>query len=198
MLKLTYFKRYRMELDLRCDLPPPRLPPDYGWIAWHDLLMDLHAEVKFLSFQNEVDAQVFPCLGDREGCRGLMQAIRQRCGFCPEATWLIRGPVGCVATVQGVVDEDHFGAIQNLGVLAEHRGQGLGKALLLKALHGFREIGVQRAFLEVTACNHQAMRLYRHIGFRCRRTIYRSILLPETICPSPPQADSLLTLGMGV
>lgn len=187
MSKLTYFKRYRMELDLRRDLPAPRLPAEFGWIDWNDLLLDVHAEVKYLCFQQEVDSQVFPSLAYLDGCRDLMSAIRNRYGFCPGATWLIGGPDGCVATVQGVIDEDGFGAIQNLGVLGEHRGRGLGRALLLKALHGFRAAGARRTSLEVTASNEAAIRMYRDLGYRCRRTTYRGVAVPE-----------LISLGMGI
>src|SRR5262245_30219254 len=109
MSKLTYFKRYRMELDLRRDFPVPHLPADFGWIDWDDLLLDVHAEVKYLCFQQEVDSQVFPSLGYLDGCRDLMTAIRNRYGFCPAATWLLGGPDGCVGTVQGIIDEDGFG-----------------------------------------------------------------------------------------
>ena len=68
-----------------------------------------------------------------------------------------------------------MGAIQNLGVLPAHRGLGLGAALLLQALHGFRRAGLGRAFLEVTAQNDAAIRLYRRLGFRCRKTIYKAV-----------------------
>lgn len=181
MSKITYFKRYRMELDLRRELPAPRLPDDVGWLEWDDLLVDAHAETKFLCFHQEVDALVFPSLGYMDGCRDLMCAIRHRFGFCPAATWLAAGPEGCVGTVQGVVDEEGFGAIQNLGVLAEHRGRGIGRALLLKALHGFRAAGARRSFLEVTASNDAAIGMYRALGFRCHRTVYRGVVVPEPV-----------------
>jgi len=187
MSKLTYFKRYRMELDLRCDLPAPQLPGEFGWIDWDDLLLDIHAEVKFLCFQQEVDSQVFPSLANMDGCRDLMRSIRDRHGFCPAATWLIGGHDGCVGTVQGVMDDEGYGAIQNLGVLPEHRGRGLGRALLLKALAGFRAMGARRTSLEVTATNEAAIRMYRDLGYRCRRTTYRGVVVPE-----------LITLGMGI
>ena len=70
---------------------------------------------------------------------------------------------------------DGTGAIQNLGVTPPHRGRGLGRALLLQALHGFRRTSLHRAFLEVTAQNDFALRLYRQVGFRCRKTIYKEV-----------------------
>ena len=49
--------------------------------------MEAHADVKYLSFRTEIDANVFPCLGDCDGCLRLMHEIRQKPGFLPEATW---------------------------------------------------------------------------------------------------------------
>ncbi len=177
MQKVKYFKRYRMELPLRHALAPAELPEGYRWLVWDDSLLALHAEVKFLSFQQHADALVFPSLGTRTGCHDLMAAIRYRDNFCPQATWLIAGPDGAVATVQGLLDDNGHGGIQNLGVVPECRGLGLGRAILLKALAGFASVGVPRAFLEVTATNDPAVRLYRSMGFRATKTLYRGVEL---------------------
>ena len=40
---------------------------------------------------------------------------------------------------------------------------------------GFQRAGMHRAFLEVTAQNDGAVRLYRRIGFRCKKTIYKAV-----------------------
>jgi ribosomal protein S18 acetylase RimI-like enzyme len=179
MQKLKYFKRHRMELALRPPLPSAQLPAGYRWLAWDDSLLALHAEVKFLSFHQHEDSLVFPSLGTRAGCHDLMYAIRYRPGFCPQATWLIVGPDGCVGTIQGLIDDNGFGGIQNLGVVPECRGLGLGRALLFQALAGFASVGVPRAFLEVTATNDPAVRLYRRVGFRAYKTLYRGVELPR-------------------
>ena len=52
---------------------------------------------------------------------------------------------------------------------------GLGKALVLKSLIGFRESGVKRVSLDVTADNGPAVELYRSVGFRLLRTMFKSI-----------------------
>src|SRR5262245_39613669 len=170
----TYIKRYRMELALR-DLPPvPELPAGFAWLAWRDDLLDVHADVKFQCFRDELDAFVFPSLGHRAGCGDLMWNITSRANFVPEATGLVAGPFGACATVQGLRDK-YSGAIQNLGVVPDHRGRGLGKLLLLKALHGFRRAGLRVAYLEVTARNDPAVQLYRRFGFRATRTIYKAV-----------------------
>jgi len=174
-MNLTYFKRFRMELDLYDAPEVPVLPAGYYWVQWDESLIELHAEVKFASFQDEIDAAVFPSLGDRHGCAYLMTEISRRPGFLPEATWLIGQAHGYCGTVQGLRERTGVGAIQNLGVVPGHRGRGLGRALLLQALHGFRRAGLGKAILEVTAQNEAAVRLYRRVGFRCRKTVYRAV-----------------------
>lgn len=174
-MKICYFKRFKMEVELAGLPPVPPLPEGYRWLPWDDFLLEAHAEVKFQCFQTEIDSTVFPSLGSRDGCSRLMTGIRKKIGFLPEATWLIAGADGPCATIQGVRERSGLGAIQNLGVTPPHRGRGLGAALLLQALHGFWHRGLGRAFLEVTAQNDAAIRLYRRLGFRCRKTVYKAV-----------------------
>ena len=176
---ITYFKRFRMEIDLDgFSVDADALPFDYGWQPWDRALINEHAETKFRSFQTEIDANVFPCFTSRDGCRRLMKEIAARDCFVPEATWLlIYRPEGArpdfCGTVQGVRD-DACGSIQNLGIIPAHRGLGLGTKLLEKSLQGFQKIGLSRAYLEVTARNAGAIRLYERFGFRRVKTVYKS------------------------
>lgn len=176
-MAITYYKRFRMEIDLDGGPPAPgsELPEPFSWVAWDETLVDRHAEVKYLSFRDEIDSCVFPCLGDRYGCQRLMREIRRKPGFLPGATWLIAGPDGYVGTVQGVMDRGPIGAIQNLGVVPAYRGLGLGRALIGRALDGFYQAGLRRAYLEVTAENSGAVRLYRTVGFRRAKTLYKAV-----------------------
>lgn len=177
---VVYFRRFRMEIPLdeeTTQVPP--LPADYRFVPWEERLLATHAETKYRCFKDELDAHVFPSLGDREGCRRLMAEIAGRTGFVPEATWLIeywppaaRRPEPC-GTIQGVLD-DGLGAIQNIGITPAHRGRGLGTVLIRQALAGFRKVGVQRVYLEVTAQNHGACRLYERLGFRKTRVVYKA------------------------
>lgn len=188
---VTYFKRYRMEIDLTAPLGArkgsaswewePPLPDDYLFLAWDPALLEAHADVKHRSFCHEIDAHVFPCLANREGCHRLMWDISHRDGFIPEATWLVgyrpigRRHIEYCGTVQGLRDRHGLGAVQNLGVTPEHRGRGIGAHLLLAALEGFRWRRISRAFLEVTAQNEGAVRLYERLGFRKTRTLYKAV-----------------------
>ncbi|MDZ4820864.1 MAG: GNAT family N-acetyltransferase [Planctomycetota bacterium] len=206
---LTYFKRFRMEIDLRGrDFSDSRPPRGYRFLSWDRTLVEAHAEVKYLSFRSEIDANVFPCLGDYSGCLRLMYEISRKPGFLQQSTWLLATdkrsgsrtgldglganrmnilPVGSsilpigsaepeyVGTIQGIMDSNRFGAVQNLGIVPEQRGLGLGSCLMLKALEGFQLAGLSRAMLEVTSRNDGAIRLYRRLGFSKIRTVYKVV-----------------------
>ncbi len=183
-MDLAYYKRFRMEINLAGrNLAPGPLPPQYRFIRWHESLLDAFSRAKYLSFRGELDASVFPCLGEFQGCRRLMGEIARKPGFLPGATWLLvrtaNGESDTEAeycgTVQGVCDKHGLGGIQNLGIAPEHRNLGLGTNLLLCSLLGFQQAGAKRVYLEVTAQNEGAIRLYRRIGFVTVRIVYKSV-----------------------
>lgn len=184
---LVYYKRYRMEADLRsfsrlADKTPgwSQLPPDYRLLAWTPQRLEAHAETKYHSFRQEIDAVLFDCLATPTGCQQLMEEISLKPGFSPEATWLVEysgvshKPEVCGA-IQGVRATPRYGAIQNVGVTAQHRGRGLGRVLVTAALQGFLQCGLRRAYLEVTAENVPAVELYKRMGFRRVKTLYKAV-----------------------
>lgn len=181
-MSVTHYKRLHMEADIRrLPLAPPLLPPGYAWASWHPVLTAAHARTKFDSFWGEIDAEVFESLSSLEGCQRLMRDISHHQGFVPAATWLIRfegneiaGPSPC-ATIQGLRKSQWVGSIQNVGVVAAHRGFGLGRALVVRSLQGFRSLGIRKVRLEVTAANQPAVRLYESLGFCVHRATYRSV-----------------------
>ena len=175
--RVSYVKRFKMEMDLR-ELPEAApLPPGYDCLRWDASLVEAHADVLYRSFRQEIDAAVFPSFGDRLSCTCLMTEMCRKPGFVPDATWLLVGPDGHLGSVQGLRDRG-VGAIQNIGIVLGARGRGLGTTLLLRALYGFRQGGLERGLLEVTARNDGAIRLYRRLGFRCRKTVYKAIAAP--------------------
>jgi ribosomal protein S18 acetylase RimI-like enzyme len=183
---LTYFKRYRMEIDL-VDRHGhhPALPEGYSLVPWEPTLLETHGEVKFLSFRDTIDANVFPCFGELAGCQRLMQEISRKEGFLPEATWLAvykngSGEPEPCGTIQGIRDRFGLGAVQNVGITPPHRGRGLGTCLLLEALAGFRRAGLMRVYLEVTADNEGAIRLYRRLGFAAVKTVFKAVEVAYT------------------
>ena len=183
---LVFFKRYRMQFDLRnhCfdELIPP---PNFRLLQWKPRLLAAHAEAKFRSFRDELDANVFPCLGDADGCLKLMNDISGRSSFVPEATWLVAHSdpereylVNC-GTVQGIMDGPDIGLIQNIGIVKSYRGLGLGSLILMKSLAGFQVAGAKVVSLEVTVQNDSAIRLYERLGFKTQKILYKSVDVPN-------------------
>ena len=183
-----YYRRYRMEFDLlNSEIAEPILPDGYHWIGWNAGLVERHARAKYASFRDEMDSHVFASLGKLDGCRRLMTEITGHHNFLPQATWLIGfqpdpdfASHDC-ATIQGLARTESLGAVQNVGVVPEHRGFGLGRALTLKALQGFRASGLSRVYLEVTAGNAPAVELYKSVGFRSTRTMYKAVNIAANI-----------------
>lgn len=63
------------------------------------------------------------------------------------------------------------GHVISLAVLFEHRGKGIARALLPKALGNISEYGVNECYLEVRVSNKPAIDLYQNLGFNITRTI---------------------------
>ena len=186
-MAVVFFKRYRMQFDLRsATFPDLPVPEGFAVHPWEKRLVGSHAEAKFRSFRNELDANVFPCLGNSEGCLRLMREISSRQGFIPEATWLATyqnprsGHVENCGTVQGIRESVDVGSIQNIGIVEGQRGKGIGSVIVLNSLRGFQSVGIKIVTLEVTAKNLGAMRLYERLGFKTLRTVYKSVEVPDT------------------
>ena len=178
----SYFKRYRMSCDIRRCLPAPAALPDgYRFVAWRPDLVEAHADAKYRSFRWEIDSEVFACLGEYEGCHRLMREISQRQGFLPQTTWLVQntcpetGRKEFCGTIQGIQASHGVGNIQNIGTTPDHRGRGIGEALVAQSLIGFQKAGLRKVLLEVTARNEVAVRLYRRLGFRHAKTVYKAV-----------------------
>ena len=154
-------------------------------MEWKRRLVAAHAEAKFRSFRDELDANVFPCLGDANGCLKLMNDISGRSNFVPEATWLVAHSdpqreylVNC-GTVQGIMDGPHLGLIQNIGIVKSYRGLGLGSLIVMKSLEGFQKVGAKIVSLEVTVQNDSAVRLYERLGFKTQKILYKTVDVPN-------------------
>ena len=173
-MAVSMVKRIRMRRPLSGWMPSTTAPVGFHWEPWNVSLVDTHASVKFLSFADSIDAQLFPNLAGLTGCRLLMHCIADSDGFCPRATWLLMNDDGAVGTIQGIVNND-CGSIQNIGVVPAYRRRGFGALLVARALDGFRECGAKTAVLEVTAGNPNALRLYRRLGFKPYNSFYREL-----------------------
>lgn len=93
----------------------------------------------------------------------LVDANNQLAGFC--IGWFTeQGPVG-----------QPSGQIEPLGIRADIRGQGLGKALLFACLAQLAQAGATSLFVKIDNYRDSAFNLYRSVGFRAAQdvTVYR-------------------------
>lgn len=180
-LEIRYVKRLEMRFDYveGTPLPEPTLPSGYFWTSWSATQTKTHARLIYTAFHRDLDARVFPTFRSYDACERLMRAIASKKDFVPKATWLIGrrgGPseqVDYCATIQGMLKGDGtVGGILNVAVVPTARRRGLGRALVLKALQGFRDVGCVRTTLEATAENAGAVRLYASLGFVVSRVSY--------------------------
>jgi len=184
-MEVRYIKRYRME---RSTEPVPglsvNLPDGFVWIPWSSRLTTVHGRTIYQSFDGELDSVIFPSFRRFDACLRLMRSVASAPGFLPKGTWLIARPDGMLrekyefcATIQGIRSENKTAAIQNVAVRPEFRRLGFGRALLIKAIEGFRNSGCGRVTLEVTAENRPALQLYQQTGFSVFQTVFKESYL---------------------
>ena len=68
------------------------------------------------------------------------------------------------------------GHVVSVAVLPEHRGKGLGKALMLEGINGVMHRKSDEIYLEVRMSNESAIKMYQKIGFQIKsklRAYYR-------------------------
>lgn len=87
----------------------------------------------------------------------LMDNAASRC-------WVVDLDGRVIAMLVGwfIVDELH---VATIATHPEFRGQGIGKSLLLHALHSAKDEGAIKSFLEVRESNEIAQKIYRNFGF---------------------------------
>lgn len=79
-------------------------------------------------------------------------------------SWVAEMDSRVVALMVGwmIVDELH---VATIATHPDYRTRGIGKKLLLHALHAARDEGATRSFLEVREGNAVAIQMYRSLGF---------------------------------
>lgn len=87
-------------------------------------------------------------------------------GIGPGYVWLANGQVVGHLSLRRSEQQPGVWLIGNVAVRADHRRQGIGRALMEQALEHIRQRGGKQARLIVRANNPAAMRLYSELGFR--------------------------------
>ncbi len=80
--------------------------------------------------------------------------------------WKGDEPVAASGAWHIQIEGERWGAVEWVGAVETERGKGLGKAIVLAALHGIRARGMDRAMLTTQAWRLPAIATYLGLGFR--------------------------------
>ncbi len=151
-----------------------QLPEGYSMVGWNDEYYGYAVEIIKEAFNSSADALFDPRFNSDEGVRDIMTKITSDvyAKFLPEATTVLLydgEPVGlCLMNLTG-------GSIANIpifGLRKEHQGKGLSKHMLKKSVEKLIDMGEESVYpiSEVNTTtetnNFQALKMYRHIGFK--------------------------------
>ena len=150
------------------------LDNDYKLVDWQDKYFEDAVEVVQEGFEDSADALFDPRFKTIEGTRDIISKIVKNiyAEFLPEATTVMlynNIPVGfCFMNLTG-------GRIANIPIVSirkEHQGKGLSKHMLKKSVEKLIEIADNgiKPITEVNTTtetnNFQALKMYRHLGFK--------------------------------
>ena len=171
-----FFNAYScMGILNQLQLVSKQLPYDYSIVSWDEYyhLKDSY-NIIYETFKESNDAQFDPRFKTQKGVKSIINNITQNIygDFIPQATKVLlyrNKPVGiCFVNITG-------GMIANVplvGVYADHRGKGLGQALLQSAVMELchimskGELNLSEINVSTDTENHSAIKMYRHVGFK--------------------------------
>lgn len=165
--------RHYMRRELTAPVPEPAaLAPEITLrpLRREDLMAA--AEIVYRSHQHSVDAALNMTYATPATCRTFVETlvVRAGCGqFDHEASRFAEGPRGPLGVLIASRLSRTNGHVCQVSVVPGAQGNGLGAALVSRALAAFREQGLVSATLSVTASNERAHRLYERLGFSVQR-----------------------------
>ena len=175
-MPITYYKRFRMEIDLEVDLMPcvePLPPALLGRLGGGPARAARRGEVARVSRGDRLAHLPLP--GRPPGLPAPDARDPPQTGFSPRRDLagsrpgrLRRHDPGRRRPRPDRRDPERRRRPRIPGV-------GPRPGIVFKCLHGFREAGLRRVYLEVTAENASAVRLYRDVGFRRAKTLYKAV-----------------------
>lgn len=90
--------------------------------------------------------------------------IARKLAVQPELFLVAEADAAVVATVMAGY-EGHRGWVNYLAVAPEHRGQGLGRALMQRVEESLKERGCPKLNVQVRTANAEALQFYRRLGY---------------------------------
>lgn len=108
-------------------------------------------------------------LGGNRSAEDAREGLTSKPEFMPDGLFFITHNgelVGTCCAYRLSAEETAEGYLHMLGVLPEHQGKRLGKALVAAVLHYFRDHGFRRAILHTDDFRIPAIRSYLRAGFQ--------------------------------
>jgi ribosomal protein S18 acetylase RimI-like enzyme len=165
--------RHYMRRELTAPVPEPAaLAPEITLRPLRREDLTAAAEIVYRSHQHSVDAALNMTYATPATCRTFVETlvVRAGCGrFDHEASRFAEGPSGPLGVLIASRLSRTNGHVCQVSVVPGAQGNGLGAALVSRALAAFREQGLVSATLSVTASNERAHRLYERLGFSVQR-----------------------------
>lgn len=170
MVRLTQLNYMRLELP--ANLPPLLLEDQLTWRDFHHAGEYAFGQVITETYRQSLDC---PAL---EGVRRIEDVIaghRASGIFTPQSWWLaiFQGQPAGVLLLNDTLSGNSCDVVY-LGVAPPFRGQGIGRAMLRRAMHETAQRGATAVTLAVDDANAPAARLYESEGFAVlsRRVAY--------------------------
>lgn len=161
-----------MDRDVSEPLGPPTPAPELDYVTYDTGTHPLFCEVLKGTYEDSLDCVR---LNGVRAIEDILASHRAAGEFEPTHWWISRvgdTPAGTILLSR--VPERWAWEVVYMGVLPAWRGQGVGKAMLRRAIQSARDQAVGLLSLSVDAQNGPACRLYQRMGFRnvSRRTVW--------------------------
>lgn len=165
-----------VDLDGTRDLPPHQIGRSVRIDNWADYHQESAATLIESAYRGHIDAMINDQYRNVGGARRFLYNIINYpgCGvFAPTASIVALSSIGVLAGLSlASIVNDRTGHITQLCLAPEFRGTGLGYEMIRRSMVRLLQAGCWRASLTVTSANHDAIRLYRRIGFNTIRKFH--------------------------
>ncbi len=165
-------ERVTMVVELPVELPSSRITKGYEIESWDDVYLGEVSHLIYEGYKGTIDQIVYPELKTIAGTKKMITALINGASgrFDKEISKISFFNSNICGTVLfTLVKEEGF--IPETIVSKDHRGKGLGKALLVKTLEDAIDNNVNKVRLGVSKNNVPAVSLYRKIGFEEKKGI---------------------------
>jgi ribosomal protein S18 acetylase RimI-like enzyme len=169
----SHTSRFYLDLDLSNHRKKTELPVALRIVPWDSAYLAQTAEMTYLSYENQIDAEICEDYRTRTGCEGYLRSLVENpgCGiFMPEASFVALdwqgspcGFIFCCRISKGAA------IIPQIAVHPSYQGRRLGNTLMNRAFAQLKALGFRSVSLTVTQNNLRAFDWYKRLGFKIRK-----------------------------